>query len=129
MSTTAQKVAWIVAGIGLLLLIVSMAAVLPFWLDQPLLAGSYLLPLALSYLVLSASDKRTSYVGIIASLILLAFVWVVALIFSGINALTPTGAEPPLIPSGGPVSVVFLMLGWPSILLLLVSIYSIVRKK
>lgn len=120
MATTAQKAAWIVALVGLILLI---APIGPFGFG--LFIGSYLLPLALTYLAWT-SGKGTRYIGISAAMFTIAFILLWLSLFTSARCLPgPAGKCPqPGIDIG-----VFLINAWPSILLLIVSIYSLVRRK
>lgn len=126
-SKTLSKIAWILAGLGVVLMIVGSV------LNNPIaIIGLYLIPLALVYPVIYSKNRRTRLVGIIASLMLLSVIMTVIFSFQGLPfgcfGGTASGCFIPSVSVSHAINS-FVIFGWPSVLLLIVSAYSLVKKK
>ena len=127
MSKTASKIAWILAGIGILMFLIGLSGIFGRYEGVALIGLFYVLPLAMLYHVIVSRDKRIKYLGIAVSLVLLAFV---------IVASFPTRVYFPIMQGsefmpGGVVfdATVFAFGSGPAILLLITSVYSLIKKK
>lgn len=127
MSKTASKIAWILAVIGLVLMIAGVVSATVSYV----VIGLYLTPLSLIYPVLK-EGKRAKYIGLIAGILLSGLVIISALGAQGISLGCGFGGGQsgcflaPSVPLSMILEFILFTCG-PSVLLLIVSVYSIIK--